>query len=69
MKNKIKCPHCGAENKIYGLPYGLQIMTSEHGEGTDVHPVILIHCENCGSVLGGYKDESLEEPEARSQGE
>ncbi|OGH82723.1 MAG: hypothetical protein A2301_01330 [Candidatus Magasanikbacteria bacterium RIFOXYB2_FULL_40_13] len=57
MNTQVKCPACGAVGKIYGLPYGLQIMSSAKGENTDVDSVVLIHCEECGVVLGGYSKE------------
>lgn len=56
---KLKCPHCGAEGKIFGRPYGLQIGSSIKGQNLDVHSVILIQCEECGAILGGYEKESL----------
>ena len=56
MHRKVVCPNCKTDGKIYGLPYGLQIMSSTKGENTDVHSVILIHCEACGAVLGDYLD-------------
>jgi len=55
MNPVVKCPSCGAEGKIYGIPYGLQIGSATKGENPDVHDTILIHCEECGAVLGGYK--------------
>lgn len=57
MKSPVKCPACGAEGSIYGLPYGLQIGSSIKGQNSDVHGTILIQCEKCGAVLGGYKHE------------
>jgi len=60
MNARKKCPSCGAIGKIYGSPYGLQIGSSTTGNNSDVHTVILIQCEECGAVLGGYKDEELE---------
>ncbi len=59
MKLPIICPACKAPAQIYGMPYGLQIGSSINGENSDVHGVILIQCEACGAVLGGYKDDSL----------
>lgn len=57
MKLEVMCPFCKASGKIYGLPYGLPIGSSTKGENTDVNGVILIHCEECGAVLGGYREE------------
>lgn len=57
MKTPIMCPACKMPAQIYGMPYGLQIGSSVKGENSDVHPVILIQCEGCGCVLGGYKNE------------
>jgi len=66
MKYKIVCPACKEIGKIYGLPYGLQIMSSEESRCTDVHMVILVHCEACGAVLGAYRNDS--KPESRQEG-
>jgi uncharacterized Zn finger protein len=54
MNVATKCPSCGAVGKIYGMPYGLQIGTSKEGEAPDMDEVVLIKCEECGAVLGGY---------------
>ena len=62
MKTPIVCPTCKTPAQIYGMPYGLQIGSSVKGENSAVHPVILIQCESCGCVLGGYKDDSIERP-------
>lgn len=55
MNTIVKCPSCGEQGKIYGLPYGLQIGSAKDDKTTDLHDVILIHCEACGAVLGGYE--------------
>lgn len=57
MNTQVKCPSCGTIGKIYGLPYGLQIGSSVKGENSNVDDVILIQCEKCGVVLGGYRKE------------
>jgi len=57
MNKQVKCPSCGAFEKIYGLPYGLQIGSSKKGKNIDVDDIILICCEKCHAVLGGYKKE------------
>lgn len=54
------CPHCNKNVRVYGLPYGLQIGSSNDDECTDVQGVILIQCSECGSVLAAYKDEKLD---------
>lgn len=59
MNSILKCPFCGAKGKIYGLPYGLQIGSSIKGKNLDVYETILIHCEACGAVLGGYEKKQL----------
>jgi hypothetical protein len=58
MQSELVCPVCKEAGKIYGLPYGLPITSAVKGENTDVHQVVLIHCEGCGAVLGGYKNQS-----------
>lgn len=55
-----KCPICKEVCKLYGLPYGLQIGSSDENDTTDLHPVILVQCDKCGCVLGAYKDEKLD---------
>lgn len=57
MNTQVKCPSCGEIGKIYGLPHGLQIGSSVKGANSDVDGVVLIQCEGCGAVLGGYKKE------------
>lgn len=57
MNTPVKCPACGAVSSIYGMPYGLQIGSSVKGQNSDVHGTILIQCEKCGVVIGGYRYE------------
>ena len=57
------CPNCKQECKPYGLPYGLQIGSPDENEATDVQGVILVQCNKCGTVLGSYRDETLDKPE------
>ena len=57
MNTKVKCPSCGAVGKIYGTPYGLQIGSSTKGQNSDIHNIILIQCEECGTVISGYRYE------------
>lgn len=59
MHKAVKCPSCNSMGKIYGRPYGLEIGSSKTGENSDVHSVILIQCEECGAVLGGYEKADL----------
>jgi len=56
-----KCPNCKEVCSPYGLPYGLQIGSSDENQATDLHSIILIQCNKCGTVLGGYEKESLGE--------
>ena len=34
------------------MPWGLQIGSHVKGENTDVRPVILVMCGECGTVMG-----------------
>jgi len=60
MTKEIMCPVCKNEAKLFGRPYGLQIGSSLKGENSDVHPVVLVQCEECGTVLGAYRDNELD---------
>lgn len=59
--NYPKCPICKEECQPYGLPYGLQIGSSNENDATDLHRVILVQCGKCGCVLGVYRAEELDE--------
>ena len=61
MHKPVKCPSCGAIGTIYGSLYGLQIGSSIKGNNSDIHGVVLIRCEECGVVLGGYEKKELEQ--------
>lgn len=57
MNTKVKCPFCEKIVNIFGRPHDLPLWNFSTGglDKENKNKVMLIHCEECETILGSYK--------------